>query len=164
MVVPFTICSYKTVAEDGRMLCSKIVRGDREVTAALCASCPAVGVTHVQAAPGSDPQIAPYCRHLRFSLEKEQCGPIIIRYGNGKTVVWDERPPVLRFARAACAMRLVPLCSVADCLSCPERSAALPRVANLGQGAAVKVTSLARSTGKVIPLSELALRQHIGGP
>jgi len=156
MDASFVICSHKTVAEDGRMLCQKIVRGDREVTAALCAACPAVGATpmvpqrDMSVTLGGNTKVAPYCRHLRFSLEKEHRGAILVRYGNGKTVVWEEHPPVLRFARAACALRLVPLCSAAECAACPERAAAVPRM--VGRGMAMGVALPVCSPGKVIPL------------
>jgi hypothetical protein len=100
-------CTYKAVADDGRLVCHKIGRGDKEVTPRLCAACPAAKCN---------------CASLRFSLEKEGYGAVIIRYGNGKTAIWDDRPDGLRFARAACAVRGVPVCSASDCTACGQRT------------------------------------------
>jgi len=93
-------CPQRGVADDGRVVCTKISRGDNEVSPALCAACPAAQIN---------------CQHLRFTLEKSLASSIIVHYGNGKTEVWDDRPPALRFNRAACLARVVPIVSGKDC-------------------------------------------------
>ena len=144
------VCNHKTVADDGRLVCSKIGRGDKEISPALCAACPAAQCN---------------CANLRFSLEKEGYGAVVIRYGNGKSMVWDDRSAALRFSRAACASRTMPVCSVSDCAGCPQRVAILPqaivaeRQAMVAKSQAVASVARPASVGKVIPFPIAANRQ-----
>jgi len=93
-------CPQRGVADDGRVVCAKISRGDNEVSPAFCAACPAAQIN---------------CQHLRFTLEKSLASSIIVHYGNGKSEVWDARPPAVRFNRAACLARVVPIVSNKEC-------------------------------------------------
>jgi len=100
----FRPCSHRTVTEDGRVVCAKISRGEREVSPALCAACPAARIN---------------CQHLRFTLEQDGPSTLVVRYGSGKTEVWaDDRPPQVRFTRAACALLRLPLVNTTPCATC----------------------------------------------
>jgi len=112
-LVPQAPCEHRQVTADGRIVCRKVARGDAEVSPALCASCPA-------ALAG--------CEHLRFTLRKYAPVPIVVRYGGGRTEVWGDAPPAMRFERAACALRREPIGSPADCAGCALR-ATVPAVA-----------------------------------
>jgi hypothetical protein len=96
------ICSFARVADDGRILCTKIAQGDNEVSPALCLACPARQCK---------------CDHLRSSLVKISSSPITFRC-NGHIEVWDDEPPRVAFLRAACAARIAPLSSPQECLNC----------------------------------------------
>jgi hypothetical protein len=120
-----TVCDYRSVDKDGRIICSKIADGDREVSPNLCRECPAKQVG---------------CDHLRFTLSKSAPTPIVVRYATGRVEVWNNDPPGLRFQRAACAAEVAPVHSAAQCLSCAMRSCRV----------AVGVEPAARA-GKVIP-------------
>jgi hypothetical protein len=100
------ICSFASVADDGRILCTKIARGDNEVSPAFCLTCPARQCS---------------CDHLRFSLVKIFSSPITFRC-NGHTEVWDDESPRIVFFRAACAARIAPLFSPEECLNCELRT------------------------------------------
>ena len=93
-------CPQRGVADDGRVVCAKISRGDNEVSPAFCAACPAAQIN---------------CQHLRFTLEKSLASSIIVHYGNGKSEVWDARPPAVHFNRAACLARVMPIVSNKEC-------------------------------------------------
>ena len=82
------ICQYRSVARDGRIICKKIVEGENEVSPNLCRDCPARQIG---------------CEKLHFSLEKLSPSPVVVRYGNGHSEVWDDEPARIRFVRAACA-------------------------------------------------------------
>jgi hypothetical protein len=45
-----------------------------------------------------------------------------VRY-NGRVEVWDDEPPELRFERAACAEKKVPIFDARSCAGCPLRQA-----------------------------------------
>jgi hypothetical protein len=125
-------CPQRGVADDGRIVCTKIGRGDNEVSPALCAACPAAQIN---------------CQHLRFTLEKSLASSIIVHYGNGKTEVWDDRPPALRFNRAACLARVVPIVSGKDCAAgCALHQAAMPQGDEMPASVPLP--------GKVIPFPE----------
>lgn len=102
-----TYCQHRTVSEDGKVTCRKIIRGDTEVSLATCEACPAAQCN---------------CGHLRFSLEKEAGSNVVIRYGNGKTDVLDSEQTGIRFAKSACAAQLRPVDTRTDCAACPLRS------------------------------------------
>jgi len=131
-------CPHRGVADDGRVVCAKISRGDNEVSPALCATCPAAQIN---------------CQHLRFTLEKSLASSIIVHYGNGKTEVWDDRPPALRFNRAACLARVVPIVSGKDCAAgCALHQAAVSH--------AEEAPASVPLPGKVIPFpAALAARR-----
>jgi hypothetical protein len=102
-----TVCDYRSVDKDGRIICQKITEGDREVSPNLCRDCPAKQVS---------------CDHLRFTLSKTAPSPIVVRYATGRVEVWNNDPPALRFQRAACSVRVSPISAAAQCLSCAMRS------------------------------------------
>ncbi len=103
-VVP-SPCEHRTVAKDGRIVCRKIVEGDNEVSPNVCRACPFKAVN---------------CAHLCFSLHQTVPSPLIVRF-NGRTEVWDDDPPELRFERAACATRVVPIHDARSCAACSLR-------------------------------------------
>lgn len=120
-----TVCDFRSVDKDGRIICQKITEGDREVSPNLCRDCPAKQAS---------------CDHLRFTLSKTAPSPIVVRYATGRVEVWNNDPPNLRFQRAACSVKVAPVHSAAQCLSCAIRSCR----------AAVEAEPAARS-GKVLP-------------
>ena len=97
------VCQYRSVASDGRIVCSKIAEGDNEVSPNICRGCPARQVG---------------CDKLRFSLRKSSPTPIVVRYGNGHSEVWNDEPPRISFLRAACAARIAPLGDSRQCAAC----------------------------------------------
>jgi hypothetical protein len=103
-----TPCEHRQVTAGGRVVCRKAPKSDAEVSPALCASCPATLVG---------------CEHLRFTLRKHAPVPIVVRYAGGRTEVWDDVPPAMRFERAACALRREPIGGPADCAGCALRVA-----------------------------------------
>lgn len=102
------VCTQCKVLADGRVVCGKVGRGQRhaEVSPALCATCPAKMVN---------------CKHLRYTLRKDEPVPIVVRYAGGRTEVWDDVPPSMKFSQAACALRREPIQSPADCAGCVLR-------------------------------------------
>jgi len=109
--VPQRPCQHRSVSEDGRVTCDKIIVGDDEVSPQVCANCPA---------SASD------CQHLRFCLEKIALTPITVRWASGRMEVWDDQPPRVSFLRAACALKATPVLSPADCLDCASRHSVVP--------------------------------------
>jgi hypothetical protein len=93
------------VAGDGRIVCIKIAEGDAQVSPDLCRDCPFKAVD---------------CSHLRFSLRLTSPSPLIVRF-NGRQEIWDDGPPVLRFERAACAERVMPIHDPRACSDCALR-------------------------------------------
>jgi hypothetical protein len=120
------VCEYRAVDGDGRVTCKKIVEGDNEVSPNLCRNCPARQIN---------------CDKLRFSLQKICPSPIVVRYGNGHSEVWNDEPPRISFLRAACAARIAPISDPRQCAVCALRPAGepvleeipLPRVATGGK-------------------------------
>lgn len=104
-----TTCEHRTVSRDGRIVCKKIVEGRAEVSPNICRQCPFRAVN---------------CQHLRFSLRLSSPSPLVVRY-NGRTELWDDGPAELRFDRAACAERVMPIHSPQACAECSLRQAAL---------------------------------------
>lgn len=105
------VCPHRSVTDDGRVFCRKIVWGDSEVSPNVCRACPARLCN---------------CAHLRFSLQKKENSPIVVRYGNGRTEVWDDDPPQVGFLHAACTLKVAPIASAKDCAGCNLRRAILP--------------------------------------
>ena len=95
-------CPHRTAAKDGRIVCSKVIEGDNEVTPNTCRDCPFKAVN---------------CQHLRFSLHQRSPSPLIVRY-NGRTEIWDDGPCELSFERAACAARVIPIHEPRSCVGC----------------------------------------------
>lgn len=105
------VCKYRRVDGDGRVTCEKIVKGDNEVSPNLCRTCPARQIN---------------CDELRFSLQKVSPSPIVVRYGNGHTEVWNDEPPKIEFLKAACAAKVAPISDPRQCAACPLRTAEEP--------------------------------------
>ena len=99
-------CPYRQVDDEGHILCDKIKSGDREVSPNICRACPVAAI---------------HCAHLRATLDHQARPPITVRYGNGKTEVWDDPAPSISLARAACAAKVTPIHSPRDCAGCPIR-------------------------------------------
>jgi hypothetical protein len=123
-------CEYRKVSDDGRIICSKIVLGDNQVSPNLCRDCPAKACN---------------CEHLRFSLQKPSRSPIIVRWGNGHTEIWDDQPAAVSFLHSACEAKAIPIFSPRDCIGCALRpfdyapfdpSATLPSILRLRSGQA----------------------------
>jgi hypothetical protein len=95
-------CEHRTVSKDGRIVCSKIVDGDNEVSPNVCRTCPYRSVN---------------CAHLRFSLRQVSPSPLVVRF-NGRTEVWDDDPPEIRFEQAACAAKVMPIGHPRACAGC----------------------------------------------
>jgi hypothetical protein len=100
-------CEHRTVSKDGRIVCRRIVEGDNEVSPKVCFNCPFRAVN---------------CAHLRFSLRQTSPSPITVRY-NGRVEVWDDEPPEVRFERAACAEKKMPIFDARSCAGCPLHQA-----------------------------------------
>lgn len=103
-----TICSHRSVSDDGRLLCDRIADTDREVTTALCQGCPAN---------------AAGCGSLRFTLHKETGPGIIVHYGNGRSLILDQAPTALRLRQAACSLTSQAISSAEECRVCSLRRA-----------------------------------------
>jgi hypothetical protein len=103
-------CQHRTVSKDGRIICSKIVEGEGEVSPNICRSCPYKQVN---------------CAHLRFSLRQTSASPLIVRY-NGRTEVWNDGPPELRFEHAACMAKVTPVYEPRSCEGCTLHKALQP--------------------------------------
>jgi hypothetical protein len=123
-------CEHRTVAKDGRIVCQRIVEGDNEVSPKVCFSCPFKAVN---------------CSHLRFSLRQTCPSPITVRY-NGRVEVWDDEPPELRFERAACARKKVPIFDPRSCVGCPLRQ----ELQALAKKPSLR-TRRSNGVGKVVP-------------
>jgi hypothetical protein len=122
-------CEHRTVSKDGRIVCSKIIEGDNEVSPNICRSCPYKLVN---------------CAHLRFSLSQTLSSPLIVRY-NGRTEVWDDDPPELEFERAACTARVMPIYEPRSCSGCTLRQSVQPTVQE------PRRRRQAAAVGKVVP-------------
>src|SRR5512135_839145 len=101
-------CPFRHVDDEGHILCEKIKTGDREVSPNICRACP---IMHIN------------CAHLRATLDHDIRPPITVRYGNGKTEIWEDDAPSISLARAACAAKVIPILSPRDCAGCALRQA-----------------------------------------
>jgi hypothetical protein len=99
-------CLFRRADDQGRILCNRIKTGDGQVTPNTCLACPIVAID---------------CRHLRATLEHRVSSAITVRYGNGKTQIWQDPTPGLTLERAACEERLVSISSPCDCAGCRHR-------------------------------------------
>ncbi len=101
-------CPFRHVGDEGHILCDKIKTGDREVTLEICRACP---ISHIN------------CAHLRATLDHQTHPPLTVRYGNGRTEVWEQNAPAIAFKHAACAAKVIPIHSEQDCAGCPLHQA-----------------------------------------
>ena len=108
---PNKLCAHRSVTRDGRITCRKIVEGDNEVSPNICRDCPARQSG---------------CDKLRFSLRKSSPSPIVVRYGNGHSEVWNNEPHRITFLRAACIAKIAPISDPRQCAACALRSAGEP--------------------------------------
>ena len=100
-------CPYRHADDEGHILCDKIKSGDREVSPNICRACP---VAHIN------------CTHLRATLDHQARPPIVVRWGNGKSQVWDDvANDSIALTRAACAVKVIPIHSPRDCAGCALR-------------------------------------------
>ena len=99
-------CPYRHVGDEGHILCDKIKAGDREVTPNICRVCPISQIN---------------CGHLRAKLAHQAHPPVTVRWGNGRTEVWEDAAPSISFDQAACAEKVIPIHSPKDCANCPVR-------------------------------------------
>jgi len=100
-------CPFRHVGEEGSILCEKIKSGDREVSPNICRACPIAQIN---------------CAHLRATLDNQSRPPIVVRWGNGKTQVWDDvATQAIALERAACAAKVTPIHSPRDCAGCALR-------------------------------------------
>jgi hypothetical protein len=96
-------CEYRTALDDGRIVCDKITEGSPEVNPNICRNCPLAVIN---------------CSHLRFTLRKVGHKPILVRFGNGASDVWDDDPPAVELMRGACAEKVKPITGHRDCVGC----------------------------------------------
>ncbi len=99
-------CPFRQVDNDGRILCDKIKSGEREVSPNICRACPVSAIN---------------CTHLRATLDHRARPPITVRYGNGRTEIWDDVEPSITLERAACSAKVIPITSARDCAGCALR-------------------------------------------
>ncbi len=99
-------CPFRRVDDEGHILCDKIKSGDREVSPAICRACPISAIN---------------CAHLRATLNQQSRPPLTVRYGNGKTEIWDDPAPPIALERAACSAKVIPILSPRDCAGCAIR-------------------------------------------
>lgn len=99
-------CPFRQVDNEGRILCDKIKTGDREVSPNICRVCPINAIN---------------CAHLRATLDHRARLPITVRYGNGRTEIWDDVEPSIALERAACSAKVIPISSPRDCAGCALR-------------------------------------------
>ena len=100
-------CPYRHADDEGHILCDKIKSGDREISPNICRACP---VAHIN------------CAHLRATLDHQARPPIVVRWGNGKSQVWDDvANDSIALTRAACAAKVLPIHSPRDCAGCALR-------------------------------------------
>lgn len=102
-------CPFRHASEEGHILCDKIKTGEKQVSPNICRGCPISAIN---------------CSHLRAILDHSARLPITVRYGNGKTEVWDDvGGPAIKLERAACAAKVIPINSARECASCSLRQA-----------------------------------------
>ena len=131
-------CPYRQVDDDGHILCEKIKTGDREVSPNICRACPISAI---------------HCAHLRATLDHQARPPLTVRYGNGKTEIWDDLAPTITLQRAACAVKVTPILSPRDCAGCPLRQ---PLIA----ADAISVVAATKDEGRMLGAS----REHYPHP
>ena len=123
-------CEHRNVAKDGSVICAKIVEGDNQVSPNVCRTCPFTAIG---------------CGHLRFSLVQTSPTPIVVRF-NGRTEIWDDEPPQLRFERAACAEKVIPIQHPSTCAACAMR-----QPLQAPEGAQARRVRRSHAAAKVVP-------------
>lgn len=98
-------CEHRTVSKDGRIVCSKIVDGNVEVSPSICQTCPVKAVN---------------CTNLNFSLRQTSPSSLIVRF-NGRTEIWDDGPAEVLFEQAACSAKVLPISGPRSCVGCALR-------------------------------------------
>ncbi len=102
-------CPFRRADDEGHILCEKIKTGDREITPSVCHACPVIQIN---------------CAHLRATLDHSTRPPIVVRWSNGKTRVWDDfASEIISLERAACAAKVMPIREPRDCVACALRAA-----------------------------------------
>jgi len=136
-------CPYRLVDGEGLILCNQIKSGDREVSPAICRACPIAQID---------------CQHLKATLDQQTRVPITVRWGNGKTQVWDDPTPPLAMQRAACSAKTIPILSPRDCTGCAIRQAlVMPDAIPVMQPSIQrKPAAVARRTLQPIPVPQVA--------
>lgn len=136
-------CPFRTAQLDGQLTCSKISGSDREVTADICAACPAAQIG---------------CAHLRFSLVKNAPSPLLIRWGNGKQEVLEADAPRVELARGACGEQVMPVHGPSACAACPlhqswetQPTAATRRQAKVSRALAARTVILEEALPSAAP-------------
>lgn len=99
-------CPYRHAHDDGQILCGRIQSGDRAVSPNICRACPVAAIN---------------CAHLRATLNHDARPPITVRWGNGKTQIWESDAPSITLKHAACAAKVVPIHSSRECAGCTLR-------------------------------------------
>jgi hypothetical protein len=141
-------CPYRLVDNEGHILCDKIKTGERAISLETCRACPIAAIN---------------CGQLRAALDHSARPPITVRYGNGRTQVWDDLAPTIGLRQAACAAKVVPIHSPRDCAGCALRqplAIAEPVQAALSPRAPV----IARRQPRVIAPMPVAPPQPIAQP
>lgn len=121
-------CEHRTVSKDGRIVCTKIIDGEVEVSPSICQACPVKAVN---------------CKHLSFSLRQSSPRSLVVRF-NGRTEIWDDGPAEVVFEQAACSAKVLPISSPRSCVGCTLRCSvnedvAVPAPRQRKAGAAGKV-------------------------
>ena len=126
-----SLCEHRTVSKDGRIICAKIVEGENGISPNLCRRCPFKAVN---------------CTHLRFSLRQTTPSPLVVRH-NGRTEIWDDDPPEVRFEQAACTAKVVPIDDARACAHCSLRQP----ITVTGQAPVRELRPRAAAGAKVVP-------------
>jgi hypothetical protein len=98
-------CPHRSVSDDGRVLCEKIVDQNNAVSPQVCRDCQFRVID---------------CSHLRFTLSLSSTTPLMVRC-NGRTEVWDDGPPKVALDRAACVAKVSQIEHPAVCAGCSRR-------------------------------------------
>lgn len=125
-------CMSRKAENDGRIVCEKICPGDIQVDPNVCRACPVPAIN---------------CSHLRFTLEKLESSSILVRYGNGRSEVWQGQPTQVSLAHGACAARVIPVEGPRTCTGCALRQAAILPEHKVAAGPSRPATR----RGRVIP-------------
>ncbi|MBI5652181.1 MAG: hypothetical protein HZC40_17330 [Chloroflexi bacterium] len=141
-------CPYRLVDNEGHILCDKIKTGDRAISLETCRVCPIAAIN---------------CGQLRAALDHQTRPPITVRYGNGRSEVWDNVAPAIALRQAACATKVVPIHSPRDCAGCALRQPLV--IAESAQAATTaRAPAIARRQPRVIAPMPVAPPQPIAQP